>query len=275
MNDRRFVDRTNGDEQRVITGSGLSTYRIPVYRFLQAGWYAARGEPRSLGDDFRYLIRNLPAAPILTGVVNLPASGSFVLVANHYERPGLWMGWSGMIVARAVHEHTRRRLRWIAIAEWRDFRLVGIPIPPPITRFIFGRFFRTFGFIAMEPEGSSAHERAEGVRAALQAIKQGEVVGIFPEGDIGATPAMIRAQAGSGAFLAALAGRGAPLIPTGLHESEGRLHVVFGPPVDITDVKNVDRSQRDEAASRRVMDAVAALLPSELRGYYVTGSEQA
>ena len=140
----------------------------------------------------------------MSGVDHLPVEGPFILVANHYERPGLWMGWPGMIMARAVFEHTAGRLRLIAISEWKEYRVAGILRSPSITRFIFGRFFHTFGFIAMEPEGADPHARAEGVRAALQAIRTGEPIGIFPEGNIGLTPAMIRAQSGSGNFLLAL-----------------------------------------------------------------------
>jgi hypothetical protein len=180
------------------------------------------------------------------------------------------MGWSGMVTARAVFEHTGRRLRWIAIAEWRDHRVAGIGVPPAVSRFIFGRFFNTFGFISMEPEGSSAHDRAEGVRAAISAVKIGEPVGIFPEGNIGSTPAMITAQPGSGLFLLALNARGAKLIPVGLYESCNRLHVRFGEPLQLPDSRGRGRIARDEAASGHAMRSVARLLPVELRGDYAS-----
>ena len=63
----------------------------------------------------------------------------------------------------------------------------------------------------MEPEGASARDRALGVRGAVEAVKRGDAVGIFPEGNIGPTSAMIRAQQGSRSLLTRfeLAGRGA------------------------------------------------------------------
>jgi 1-acyl-sn-glycerol-3-phosphate acyltransferase len=250
------------------TVNRLPSYRIPLYRLLQAGLYMVMNRPRNIGDDFHYLAPRLPVTPVITGADRLPATGSYILVANHYERPGLWMGWPGMIMSRAVYEHTHRRLRLIAISEWKDYKVAGIPIPPPITRFIFSRFFDTFGFIAMEPEGADPHARAEGVRAALLAAKQGEGIGIFPEGNIGPTPAMIKTQAGSASFVLALSARGAPVLPTGLFEDAGRLHVVFGEPVELSDIRGLAKSHRDEAADRRIMGAVAALLPPDVRGFY-------
>jgi 1-acyl-sn-glycerol-3-phosphate acyltransferase len=259
---------SNDSSTAIALVSPSPKYRIPLRNFVQAGWYMALGKPRNLGHDFRYLAGKLPVAPVISGTQYLPASGPYVVVANHYERPGLWMGWSGMIAARVVYEHSERRLRWIAIAEWHDYKLAGIAVPPKLTRFLFDRFFRVFGFIAMEPPGATAAERAGGVRSALEAIRVGDAIGIFPEGNIGSTPAMIKAQQGSGAFLLGLHARSAPLIPLGLFEAGNRLHLRFGPPLDPSDVKVLPRAERDEAASTMAMTAVAALVPLDLRGAY-------
>lgn len=249
-------------------------YRIPIYRFIQAGYYTLRRRPRNLGSDFKYLRRNLPQPPVVEGAQHLPRSGPFVVVANHYERPGLWMGWTGMIMAHALLEHTGRRIRWVAISEWRDYKLWGVPIPPIITKFVFGRFFHTFGFIPMEPQGRSPWARARGVRDAVDAATSGDVIGIFPEGDIGKTSAMIEAQPGSGGLLLVLNKRGAVIIPAGLFESECRLHVSIGPPVDLSACTALPRPSQDETARRSCMTAVAQLVPSQLRGFYATANRE-
>jgi len=244
------------------------TYRLPLYRLMQAAWYMARDKPRNLGEDFRFLLHTLPAAPDIEGSENLPRNGAYVLVANHYERPGLWMGWTGMALARSVWEHGGRRLRIIAIAHWTDYRIGPIPIPSAVTRVLFRRFFRVFGFIAMEPASAGPRGRAEGVRRTLHALADGDPVVLFPEGDIGETPAMIPAQPGTGSFLLAMVARGAPLIPTAIYESCGRLTIRFGAPLDAVPSTKGNREERDRFASVLIMRSVAGMLPPALRGAY-------
>lgn len=246
----------------------LPRYRIPLHRLAQAAWYMALNKPRNLGQDFHYLESNVPVQPKLEGAEMLNVGGPLVLVANHYERPGLWMGWSGLIIAHKVYETTGRRVRFIAISEWNDFRLAGLPIPPKVTRFAFERFYRTFGFIPMEPEGAGAVARSMGVRAALRAVSGGEVICIFPEGDVGPTPAMIAAQGGVGAFVLRLASRGAKVVPVGLFEKQGILHVSVAPSVNVDGLMQIPKEERDIVAGWRIMVSVAKLLPPELRGYY-------
>ena len=253
---------------RAATTEQRPIYRLPVYRLGQTAFYMLRNQPRNLGQDFRFLINNLPATPVVAGSDNLPATGPCVLVANHYERPGLWMGWSGAMLARAVHEHSGLRLRLVAITEWSDYRLGPFIVPPALTRCLCGRFFRVFGFIPMEPASAGASRRADGVRRGLQAVRKGEIIGLFPEGDIGETPAMIPAQEGSGSFMLALAARGAPIIPVGIFENDGRLHIRFGPPVDVDAARGAPRKTRDRAASYLAMTAVASLVPPEIQGSY-------
>ncbi len=48
------------------------------------------------------LNRHMPR-PILNGVEYLPQSGAFIIVANHYQRPGMWIGWVGALVVEAVN----------------------------------------------------------------------------------------------------------------------------------------------------------------------------
>jgi len=248
-------------------------YRLPLLRLVQAAYYIVRGQPRDLGADFRFLMRNVPVGPLVTGVDNMPASGPFVLVANHYQRPGLWMGWAAMIAGKIIHECRGRRVRWIAISEWDDYRLAGIPVPSPATRYVFGRFYEVFGFIAMPPMRASIQERAAAVRCAMEAIASGDVIGLFPEGTVGETPALLEAREGSGGFLLALSKQAAPIIPLALYEEAGRLRVAFGPPVSLEEATTTSRSERDAVARRLVMEAIAAMMPGELRGFYSGGTD--
>lgn len=275
MPDGQFGGSPDGNEANLTrretadaNTSPSPQYRLPYHHMVQCGYYMLRGSPRNLGDDFRSLIPHLPAGPRVKGVEHLSVGGPLVIVGNHYQRPGLWLGWTAMIAGRAVFEHTKRSVRWVAISEWDNYRLFGVVIPNALTRAIFGRFQRTFGFITMAPTNAPTQERARSVRAALEAVGTGAIVGIFPEGDIGPTPALIPARLGTGLFLTALQSRKARIIPLGVSEERGTLNVVFGPPVDLSEVRALPRPQQDEMARTLAMTAVARLLPIELRGAY-------
>jgi 1-acyl-sn-glycerol-3-phosphate acyltransferase len=123
---------------------------------------------------------------------------------------------------------------------------------------------------------------ANAVPAAIDALRAGSVVFIYPEGRIGLDPAMWPERAKSGLARLALA-TGVPVVPVaiwGSHEViayHGRgpmlrmliasvwrrptVRVHFGPPVDLSDLRQgaFGHAQR---ASERIMDAITeALVP--------------
>jgi len=226
-----------------------------------------RGRPRNLGADFKWLIPHLPSLPSVKGAEHLARDRRQVIVGNHYQRPGLWMGWSAMLLGRAVFEHTGANVHWVAITQWRDYRLGILPVPPLVTQAIFARFYETFGFLGMAPEYASVGERAASVRHLLEVSRSGEVVGIFPEGDVGPTPALIQAVPGTGALLLRLAGR-ADIVPAAVYDGESSVEIRFGAAVDLEAVRHLPQESRDDEARGLVMKAVAALLPTRLKGVY-------
>jgi 1-acyl-sn-glycerol-3-phosphate acyltransferase len=103
-------------------------------------------------------------------------------------------------------------------------------------------------------------------RAALRALKDGKVLGIFPEGKIATTPQLLDFQVGV-AMLAMKAG--VPIYPAyldGAQRGKGMLEAVFspspmtlafGPPLYLKSTGH-DRDGLEEA-TRKIRDAVAAL----------------
>ncbi len=240
-------------------------YRIPFHHLAQAVYFLVLGRPRNLGVDFDWLVPHLPSFPIVEGTENLPARGPLVIVGNHYQRDGLWMGWSAMLLGRAIYEHCGSDVHWIAITEWDNYRIAGIPIPNSVTRFIFDRFFRTFGFIGMVPPSAPVADRARSVRKILETVSRGGLVGIFPEGGIGETPALIEAVPGSGALVLRLS-RLAPVVPAAVYDSEEGLVIRFGSQLSLTLQEEGPKSEQDAKVRAIMMGALARLLPESLRG---------
>jgi len=245
-------------------------YRASRENVLRTIFYIARGKPRSLAVDALLAITNMPAPPLIRDAGHVPETGNFVVVANHYERPGLWMAWPALVACHAVRERAGRDVHWIAIEEWESFSIWGIRIPPNLIRAVFERAFHTYGILAMPSARAPAAARASSMRSAVHEVRAGKIVGLMPEGDVGATPELLEAREGVGTFLLLLATTGVPMLPVGLYEENSRLVAQFGPPFSLDVPSEVAKNERDRWVRDRVMCAVRDLLPRPLWGVYGT-----
>ncbi len=198
--------------------------------------------------------------PILTrfrveGMYNIPRTGPAILVCNHISitDPAVLIG----TIQRHVHFIIKEEL-----LEHPVFKVIlphGKPIP--IKR-------------------GSADRVA--LRQAEAYLKNGEVVGIFPEGTRSHRGGINEAQAGS-VFLAQRSG--VPIIPIGITGTEGifserfpwyrrsTVRMVIGKPFLLTDLYDGARPSREELADR-IMGRIAALLPAEYQGVYRLGADE-
>jgi 1-acyl-sn-glycerol-3-phosphate acyltransferase len=180
------------------------------------------------------------------------------------------MAWPAMYISSLVRQRAGCDVRWVAIEEWESFRLWGVTIPREVIRRAFERAFAVYGIVAMAAEDAQPGARAASIRAAVRLLREGNVLGIMPEGTVGATPELLPARAGVGTFLLLLAGAGARIVPAGISERDGRLCVRFGEVVELNVPKSVGKEERDEWARERVMVAIRDLLPEALWGAYRT-----
>lgn len=115
----------------------------------------------------------------------------------------------------------------------------------------------------------------EGFRQALDALAQGKILAVFPEGTRSGDGRMQQAKAG----IALLAQRSrAPILPIAFYGYEdfwARLkslrrtdfHIKVGEPFQMNGPGTLDRDTR-QAATDEIMYKVAELLPERYRGYY-------
>jgi 1-acyl-sn-glycerol-3-phosphate acyltransferase len=214
----------------------------PVYRRVArfGGWLLRRLVDRDWDD-----------------AVNLPADGGVIVVSNHISNVdplclGQYLIWNG---------------RWPRALIKAD--VWSIPV--------LGRLARATGQIPVE----RGTQRAEDALArAQEALSAGECVLIYPEGTITADPDTWPMTPHPGAARLALA-TGAPVIPVGQWGAQAvmpgkkltwprvlpRRTVSFraGPAVDLSDLVGSERPADVQAAARRMMVAVTALV-AELRG---------
>lgn len=235
-------------------------------------WAVVRGKRRSMGRDTSHVLTGMPVAPLIRGANNIPEDGRLVVVANHYERPGLWMAWPALFVANCVYLRRGEDVHWIAIETWDTLRVFGVPISRTWIRKVFKRAFGVWSMIGMPRRDDPASNRALALRAATHEVRAGHVIGMMPEGEVGSTPQLLPAREGSGAFLLLMAAAGARILPVGIYEENDRMVAHFGEPYELRAPRDIAKEERDTWARTRVMCSIRDMLPRPLWGYYSQSS---
>ena len=86
----------SGDPLFLAGAPGVS-HLVPA-----ALWWLARGKRRSLAEDAALAACLLDPQPRIEGSEHIPASEPFILVGNHYQPPGVWIGWVAAAITAAV-----------------------------------------------------------------------------------------------------------------------------------------------------------------------------
>lgn len=197
------------------------------------------------------------------GGENIPASGGFVLVLNHVSHV------DPLLAAHLLYDHGRLP-RYLAKSGLFKNRVLGL-------------FLRGAGQIPVHRATSSAVGAYD---AAVEAVRRGECVVVYPEGTISRDPDLWPMRGKTGAARIALA-TGCPVVPVGQWGAQEllapyskhphlvprkRISMLVGEPVDLSDLSGVaDRpgGPADPAlaqrATDRIMDAITGLV-EQLRG---------
>jgi 1-acyl-sn-glycerol-3-phosphate acyltransferase len=172
------------------------------------------------------------------GLEHLP-EGGFVLAANHTSNFDPW--------PLGVPFLPERQLRFMAKSELFN------PVLSPILR--AGGAFKV-----RRGEGD-----VEAMRTAVELVRDGEIVVMFPEGTRRRKGLVKRHEARphTGAARIALAA-GAPLVPAAIGGTDrllrlGPLRVAYGPPIDLSDLDGQDNKTAARVATDRLMAKIDEL----------------
>jgi 1-acyl-sn-glycerol-3-phosphate acyltransferase len=172
------------------------------------------------------------------GLENVP-EGGFVLAANHTSNFDPW--------PLGIPFLPDRQLRFMAKAELFN------PVLAP--------FLRAGGaFKVRRGEGD-----VEAMRTAVELVREGEIVVMFPEGTR-QTKGLVKRHAArphTGAARIALTAK-APLVPAAIGGTDrllrlGPLRVAYGPPIDLSDLDGQDIKIAAKLATERLMATIDEL----------------
>lgn len=165
------------------------------------------------------------------GISNIPAEGPVILCSNH----------KSMLDPFTLAVRVPREVHFMAKAE-----LFRIPVVGPVIR-AFGAFPVKRGAIGKET-----------IRTAIELLRQGKVMGIFPEGTRNET----LGPAKRGAVTIAMRS-GAAVVPVALignYKLFRKMIVVYGAPVDMTPFVEAGTTEAQEEATERIMSKIRQML---------------
>jgi len=222
------------------------------------------GHKRSLHTDALRLTGRITPPVIAKGVENIPTSGGYLIVINHYVRPGYNTAWNALALAAIIPEE----ITYIMSEEWA---FTGNPfgfLMRPLMRSFLASISWVYGFLSMPSmvKGlSTPLSRAAAVRRVIKFVRAhpNAIIGLSPEGQDSPRNDVGLAPAGGGKFMLQLNRMGLPLLPVVVVENPGQLTVKFSQVFDVTVEADTPPEKVDESVRRAVRDRLFELYRSK------------
>lgn len=250
------------------TDAPTPDYEIPRFAILRFVLDALVERPRSFAADSGEVLAANPYPRTVVGLEHVPSDGPFIVVMNHFNRPGLRPYHCAMVASAAIAERSvdEPEVCWAFTSEYRDRKLGPIPIPNGVFRWAFRRIARAYDFVALPREEALVMKRALALRQLARRLAVGRI-GLMPEGLL-AADTLVEPPRGNGRFLQLITKGVVPLLPVAAWEDGPRLTVRFGQPFHLSPGDGLSRAEQDRRARDRVMVAIGALMPRRYWGVY-------
>jgi hypothetical protein len=215
-----------------------------------------RGTSTNVDAFTRGVVARMDPPPVYEGLDRLPADPRFLLIANHYQREGLWILHSASAVTQAIRKHYGEQdppVRWVVTANWPRWKVGPWSFPSP-GDLILPRVANALHCYSIPFSGKDPKRTARSLRRILQEARTlTRPVGLFPEGVAGSAGKLTDPLPGVDRFVLQMARLGIPAVPCGISE-RGRFLIRFGSLVTAAELTHA------EDPAREMMRRVAELL---------------
>jgi len=200
------------------------------------------------------------------GREHIPAHTPYLVMANHYSRPGFQAWW----LALAVSACLPCEVHWIITAAWTypdRFRSIFLT---SLTYWLFHKVANVYGFTTMPPmppDPGQVFQRARAVRNVLEFTRstQSAVIGLLPEGRDIENENLGHPPAGVGRFIGLICESGYPILPVGVFEESLRLCLRFGPLFSLPTPTKLSKDEFDSFVINLAMNKISELLPVRIQ----------
>ena len=199
------------------------TYPIPwdvVFSLSPHIWHGTR---MSVDKFTSGIAARIHPPPLIEGETQLPSTPRFVLVANHYQRRGLWIAHPASIITQAIRSHyglDDPPMRWVVTANWPPLKIGPWRFPSP-GDWLLPRVANALSCYPIAFAGANPRSTARLLRRLLRdAVTIDRPIGIFPQGTAGVAGQWSPALPGVGRLLRQLAKLGLPVQPVAITEHD-------------------------------------------------------
>lgn len=210
------------------------SYPVPWDLVFSLTPHIANYTRRDVDSFTRSIVARMDPPPRFEDLYHLPANPRFVLVANHYQRKGLWILHSAAAVTQAIRQHfgpSDPPIRWLVTANWPPWKLGPLRMRSPGDVFL-PKVAHALWCYPVSFAGSNPAFTARSLRTVLRDARTISCpIGIFPEGVAGSAGVLAPPLPGVERLIAQLARQGLPAVPAAIGERDGRLVVRFAPPI--------------------------------------------
>lgn len=203
------------------------SYPVPWDLVFGLTNYIRRGARRDIDDFTRAIVARMQPPPEFLGLENIPADPRFLIVANHYQRKGMWILHPAAAITQAVRRAVgpgNPPVHWIVTANWPPIRIGPWRFPSPGDR-LLPRVAHVLHCYAVSFAKHNPGFTASSIRRLLKdAPHLHRPIGLFPEGVAGTAGMLTDPIPGVERLIVKL---NRPAMPVAISETD-RLVIRFG-----------------------------------------------